>query len=127
MKTTCYLNIILLAALPLLAACKKKEQKIIVETGSGTVVAVKASDVIWPAVEASLRSQVEALNREDVAAYMSYVHPDSAAWSATRDNIAKTFREWDLKTTLEKLEPVSVTDGETKAHFVQLTEKVSGP
>lgn len=120
--------LILLAAflLPVLASCKK-EEKVVVETESGKVIAVKASEVIWPAVEESIKSQISALNREDVAGYMSYIHPDSPDSLATRDKLSRSFLEYDLRTTLEKVEPVTLTDGEAKASFVQLTEKLSGP
>ena len=97
------------------------------ETDSGKVVAVNASAVIWPAVEESLRSQIKALNREDIAGYMSYIHPECAGYAATGDTMRKSFVEYDLKTTLEKLEPGTMTDGEAKVKFTQLTEKVSGP
>ena len=110
----------------MLASCKK-EEKVLVETDSGKVVAVKASEVIWPAVEGSVKSQLSALNREDIAGYMSYIHPASPDSLATRDKLAATFLEYDLKTTLEKAEPVTLTDGEAKVRFVQLTEKLSGP
>lgn len=124
------LNLFLFPAfcfLPMLGACKKDEPKVLVETAGGNVVAVKAKDVIWPSVEEVLRSQISALNREDVAAYMSYIHPESPDYSSTRDKIEKVFLDYDLKHTLEKAEPVTLTDGEAKVHFVQLTEKLSGP
>ena len=127
MKTSRSLLILTLPFLAVLASCEKKEAKVLVETDSGNVVAVKASEVVWPSVEETVKSQLSALNREDVAGYMSYIHPDSPGALATRDNLAATFREYDLKTTLEKLEPVTLNDGEAKVHFVMLTEKLSGP
>ena len=116
-----------LCVLPMLGACKKKEAKVLVETPAENVTAVKASEVIWPAVEEVLRSQISALNREDAAAYLSYVHPESPNYAATRAEVERLFREYDLKHTLEKAEPASMTDGEAKVRFVQLTEKLSGP
>ena len=127
MKTSRLFLFLALPILSVLAGCDKKEAKVLVETDSGNVVAVKASEVLWPAVEETVKSQVSALNREDVAGYMSYIHPDSPGALATRDNLDATFNEYDLKTTLEKLEPVTLNDGEAKVHFIQLTEKLSGP
>ena len=113
---------------PVIGSCRKKEEpKVLVETPSGDVVAVKAREVLWPSVEESLRSQVDALNREDAAAYMSYIHPDSPDFASTREKVEKLFVEYDLKHTLEKAEPVVLTEGEAKVKFVHLTEKLSGP
>lgn len=111
-----------LAALPLLpfltTSCEKKT----------TVVAVEGSaPVLLTAVEQSIQSQVEALNREDLPAYMSYLHPDNVGFAEAEVATRKLFADYELKTTLEKLEPVTVTDGEAKIKFTQLTQKVTGP
>jgi hypothetical protein len=104
------------------------------ETGGGTVVqtdkgkvVVKDPALIWPAVEETVRSQIKALNKEDVDGYMSYVHPGNPGYAATKDQVIDLFEKYDLRNTLEKLEPVSLTEDEAKVSFVQLTEKVSGP
>src|SRR6188768_3494842 len=101
-----------LTFLTIMASCKKEEPKVLVETDTGKVVAVQAREVLWPAVEESLKSQLSALNREDIAGYMSYIHPDSPDILATRDKLTATLAEYDLKTTLEKAEPITLTDGE---------------
>ncbi|MDB6070299.1 MAG: hypothetical protein JWL81_1470, partial [Verrucomicrobiales bacterium] len=56
-----------------------------------------------------------------------YIHPDNPKYSETESATRKLFDEYELKTTLEKAEDTSVTDGEAKIKFVQLTQKVTGP
>ena len=91
MKTTRLRLFLIVPFLSVLASCKKDEPKVIVETESGKIVAVDAGKVIWPGVEETVKSQIGALNREDIAGYMSYIHPDSPDSSATRDKLASTF------------------------------------
>ncbi|HWB04390.1 MAG TPA: nuclear transport factor 2 family protein [Verrucomicrobiales bacterium] len=97
-----------------------------VDKNTGTAV-VKDEALIWPAVEETVRSQIKALNKEDLDGYMSYMHPDNPTYASTRQQLEDIAEKYDLRYTLEKLERVSVTEDEVKASFVQLTEKVSGP
>jgi hypothetical protein len=103
-----------------------KKDVAVVEAGKGPVI-VKDTALIWPAVEETVRSQIKALNNEDLDAYMSYMHPDNPSYESTRQQLADLLEKYDLHYTLEKIEKVSVTEDEVKASFVQLTEKVSGP
>jgi hypothetical protein len=130
--------------IPLLGACKR-EPDVIVQTEDGKVVSVKTGDgrvidkdkatiivkedasLIWPAVEETVRSQIKALNKEDLDGYMSYIHPGNPAYANTREQVADIFEKYDLRNTLEKIERESITADEAKVSFVQLTEKVSGP
>ncbi|HEX2749813.1 MAG TPA: hypothetical protein VHM91_17525 [Verrucomicrobiales bacterium] len=131
-------------SLLLLSGCNR-EPEVIVETKDGKVVAVKDNDagkvtvtnkgavvvkdtaLIWPAVEEAVREQVKALNKEDVDLYMSYIHRDNPGYGTTKDQVIDLFEKYDLRTTLEKIEPVTITEDEAKVSFVQLTEKISGP
>ena len=129
-----------LATLVLCVSCKKEPAETVVVTGDGKVTAVPAADattpdkvvvvrdssLIWPSAEAAVKSQIQATNNEDLDGFMSYIHPDSPDFPDARARAAKVFADNDLRTTLESLEPDSVTEGEVKARFVQRTEKLSG-
>jgi hypothetical protein len=138
---------LLLRVLPLaafLCACKR-EPDVIVTTTDGMVIAVNEASadtvvetdkgkvvvnnaaLVWPALEETIRSQIKALNAEDVEGYMSYVHRANPGYDSTKDQLLDLFAKFDLRTTLEKLDRESITEDEAKVSFVQLTEKASGP
>ena len=108
-----------LAAWPaaaLLASCEREN-----------VVRVETTLPAWPPVEMALKAQINAMNGEDLPAFMSYLHPDNVAFKSAESTTRQLFNDYELRTVLEKTEAVSLTEGEAKVKFTQLTQKLSGP
>ena len=76
---------------------------------------------------AVVRAQADALNRKDLDATMNALDPQSPGYGQVKDMTAKIFQTYDLRYTLSDVALVSVNNDEAHVHFVQLTEKVSGP
>jgi hypothetical protein len=58
---------------------------------------------------------------------MATIDPEVPSFAATKAMIEDLFIKFKLHYTLEKLEVQSITEDEAKVHFIQRTEKVSGP
>ncbi len=131
-----------LTVLPFIAGCKK-EPDVVIQAPDGKVVAVKDKNgdgvvrtekevivvkdtaTIQPAVEETIRAQARMLNARDIDGYMSYIHPDSGNYGATRDAVADEFDTKEMRYTVEKLTPVSIQEDEVKMDFAQLVEQTA--
>jgi len=82
-------------------------------------------------VEAQLRSvmdvQIEAQNKEDVASYLATLDPKSPVYDPTKSAMGKLFEMYDLKSSLDKFEVLSVKGDEAKVRTTITTTKVTGP
>jgi hypothetical protein len=78
-------------------------------------------------VIAVVRSQVDALNREDLAGALAVVDPESPGFAQTKDMCAKLFQAYDLRYKLSDVAVISATDTEARVRFTQVTEKIAGP
>ena len=113
----------LLAALVISAGCSKSP--------------VASQDPAGNEVLAVLRTQTDALNHKDSAAYLatladaglkaSTIDPDSPVYGSTKEAIEKLFELYDLRYTLKDARVESISGDEARVHFDQTTEKVSGP
>jgi uncharacterized protein YchJ len=104
-------NIILVAAMVFIAGCNK------------SAVATKAA--VDPV--AVMRGQIDALNREDTAAALAVIDPDSPVYQPTKDISEKISSTYHLRYTLKEIALESENGSEAKVRFVQITEKLSGP
>ena len=96
---------------------------IVILAGCGKSPAPAAPDPLLAVV----RAQADALNRKDLDATMNALDPASPGYAQVKDMTAKIFQTYDLRYTLSDLRVESVNNDEAHVHFVQLTEKVSGP
>ena len=116
MKFTSLLVGALIPAALLLPSCERQ-----------TVVKAEISSPAWQPVDMALKAQINAMNGEDLPAFMSYLHPDNAGFRSAEVTTRKLFEDYELRTVLEKTEGISLTEGEAKVRFTQLTQKISGP
>lgn len=73
-----------------------------------------------------VRAHFDGLNREDLDAAMSYIEP-GPNYDATRPAIEQSFKTYDLRYTVEKVEILDAGRDEWKLRVTQTTKKVSGP
>ena len=88
---------------------------------------VASQDPAGNEVLAVLRTQTDALNHKDSAAYLATIDPDSPVYGSTKEAIEKLFELYDLRYTLKDARVESISGDEARVHFDQTTEKVSGP
>lgn len=74
-----------------------------------------------------MESQIVAMNKEDVDAYMASIDPASRAYAPTKEATKKLFELYDLKATLNSFELLSEKSGEAQVKTVITTVKISGP
>ena len=80
-----------------------------------------------PFFDFPLRSCALAFGPEETGAVQVHFQGRSPSYDTTSSTTRKLFEEYELKSGLEKIEPLSLTDGEAKVKFVQVTQKISGP
>ena len=90
-----------------------------------------AGPVDEAAVLDAVRANVDALEREDLPAYMATIHQDAPAYEGTKKIVAELFHDYDLEYQLEKIELVKEDDadqesGVAKVRFIQVTTLVKG-
>lgn len=74
-----------------------------------------------------VRQQFEALNRNDIRAYMATIDPTSPAYQSTEKAMTLLATKYKLTYTLDTVKVLSNTGNEAKIEFTQTTKKVSGP
>jgi len=116
-----------------LVGCKKEEAP------AGGAVATNAPAKPDPnpgastenSVEAELKAmmegQIDAMNKENVDAYLATVDPDSPAYDPTKEQIKKLFDMYDLQATLDTFQLVSNKDDDAEVRTTITTKKVKGP
>ncbi len=73
-----------------------------------------------------LYANARAANGEDLATYMTQIHPKSPGRAQTEEGLRQVFANYDLDFRFSNLELQSLTDKEAKIHFVLTTKKISG-
>jgi len=73
-----------------------------------------------------VQDNVRALEKKDMEAVMSTVHPKSPSYASMRGVMGDMFKVLDLKCTLSDLKVVNSSVDEAQVSFVQKTEKVGG-
>jgi len=116
-----------------LTGCKKEE------TPAGGAVATNepvkpdsnsdtsAENSVEAEVKAMMEGQIDAMNKENVDAYLVTVDPDSPAYDPTKEQIKKLFDMYDLQATLDSFQLVSSKDDEAEARTTITTKKIKGP
>jgi hypothetical protein len=94
---------------------------------SGTEGATKNDAGAEAELKAMMDAQIDAMNKEDVSAYLATIDPSSPAYEPTKSSMEQLFKQYDLKATLHSCEMVSEKEGEAKIRTVISTEKVEGP
>ena len=116
-----------------LAGCKKEEAPAGGPTATNAPAKPDSSsgasteDRVEAELKAMMEGQIEAMNKEDVDAYMATVDPDSPAFDPTKSQIKKLFDMYDLEATLNSFELVSTKDDEADVRTSITTKKVKGP
>ena len=113
--------------------CKKEE----VPTGGAAAAnepvkpdsnsAASTEDSVESQLNAMMAGQIEAMNKEDVDAYMATVDTDSPAYAPTKEAMKKLFDMYDLQATLNDLTVVSGKDDDAEVRTVITTKKIKGP
>lgn len=70
----------------------------------------------------TVKQNAEALNNEDIDAYMATLHEGSPAYESTGEKLTQSFEQFDLKITVENLKVVEASGEEAKVEFVQVTK-----
>jgi murein L,D-transpeptidase YcbB/YkuD len=109
-------------AILLLTSCERETSSV------SSVNPDPASDTAaWYPVQEVLKAHVNAMNREDLPSFMSYLHPEHEGYLSTQAAARQLFGQYELSTTLEMAEPVVISEGQAKVKFVQVTKKINGP
>jgi hypothetical protein len=97
----------------------------------GCAAAVAAPLTISPQDEEQLKRLVDrhltALQKEDVAAVMATIHPQSPLRGPTEALLKRVKGKYDFRYTVTDQKAVSRTEEEARVAFTLVTEKVSGP
>jgi len=93
------------------------------ESGSGA----STENSVEAELKAMMEGQIDAMNKEDVDAYLATVDPDSPAYAPTKEQIKKLFDTYDLQATLDEFQLVSNKDNEAEVRTTITTKKVKGP
>jgi hypothetical protein len=78
------------------------------------------------AVFATVRENLQAMEREDINAVMATVHPETPNFEASKAYNEDLFKNYDLKFELIDLKLVSLKKGEARVAFRQKTHRVDG-
>jgi ketosteroid isomerase-like protein len=73
------------------------------------------------AIRAVLSAQIEALQAEDITAYMQTMDPASPAYDATERGLRELTGAWDLDYQLEEVRVLKIDGDSAEASFVQVT------
>jgi len=73
-----------------------------------------------------LYANARAANGEDLATYMTQIHPKSPARAQMEESLKQVFAAYDLDFRFSNLELQSLKKNEAKIHFVLTTKKISG-
>jgi hypothetical protein len=74
-----------------------------------------------------VRTQLDALNRQNLNASMESIHPSSPMFQPTKEFGEALFKNYKLRFTLQNLVLESITADTSKVRFTQITKKISGP
>ena len=75
-----------------------------------------------------LEKNLEALNNEDVDAYMSTISEESPAYDQTKELIGKIFEVYDLENKLVgKMKVIEIKEDTAKVEMTTTSKKISGP
>jgi hypothetical protein len=74
-----------------------------------------------------IRTQLDALNRQNLNASMDGIHPSSPMFQSTKEFGEVIFKNYKLRFTLQNLALESITADTAKVRFTQITKKISGP
>ncbi|NOT48452.1 MAG: hypothetical protein HOP17_11975 [Acidobacteria bacterium] len=75
-----------------------------------------------------IRAHIEAMNREDLEAAMSYIDSDGPNYAITRSTTEQLFKVYDIRYSVEVLGQVtSEKKGEVRMKVIQTTQKIAGP
>ena len=73
-----------------------------------------------------LYANARAANGEDLATYMTQIHPKSPGRAQTEEGLKQVFANYDVDFRFSDLELQDLTDKEAKIHFVLTTKKIRG-
>ena len=105
----------------------------------GTGAYVVATQVIKPAasqdqpgsdqdaIVAVLQANIDAMNNEDVTAYMACLDPSSPAYDQTKTTLQTMFATYRLYVELSDVQVRDVSDSVAHVHVVITTRKLNGP
>jgi hypothetical protein len=74
-----------------------------------------------------VRTQLDALNRQNLNTSMDSIHPSSPMFQSTKEFGETLFKNYKLRFTLQNLVLESITADTAKVRFTQITRKISGP
>jgi hypothetical protein len=98
----------------------------VMKEANGAKILLYAKEPISSPV-AVVRSQLDALNREDLNAAMNALHPSSPGFQQTKAITAELFNIYDIRYTFKKITLESGTNDLAKVRFSQISKKIAGP
>lgn len=78
-------------------------------------------------ITAVINKQIEASNKEDIAAYKATIDPSDPNLDVLLQQTQQVFDQYDLKFNIEKMSIINYTENEAQVYLTQTTEKVKGP
>jgi hypothetical protein len=78
-------------------------------------------------ITAVINKQIEASNKEDIAAYKATIDPSDPNLDVLLQQTQQVFDQYDLKFNIEKMSIINFTENEAQVYLTQTTEKVKGP
>ena len=90
-------------------------------------IATKEPQSVEDSLNEMMESQIVAMNKEDVDAYMETIDPDSPAYAPTKESMKKLFDLYDLDAKLNSFELVSEKEDEAQIRTKITTLKIKGP
>lgn len=77
--------------------------------------------------EEVVNANAEYMNKEDLDAVMTTIHPESPSYPATEAMAKQIFDRYDLNYKIENVKVLEENATEAKVEFTQLTTKIKGP
>jgi hypothetical protein len=78
-------------------------------------------------LKAVFQTQLDAMNKEDMDAYMASIDPEAGVYASTKATMPLILQTYDVKATMDSFEVVSKTEDSAQVRTVIVTKKVSGP
>jgi ketosteroid isomerase-like protein len=79
------------------------------------------------AILAVINANIDAMNSEDIDAYMACLDPSSPLYDSTRSQVETIFEQYDLQTEVTDLYVTDASATVAHVHAVITTTKISGP
>jgi len=73
-----------------------------------------------------LQKNLDATEKEDVAAVLETIHEDSPQLTSTKEGMEYVFNNFDMKYELEDVKFISITNEEVKVIYQQTTKAING-